>query len=38
MTYIGIDPGAKGGIAAIINDEVYKCAPYSDTEVLNLCK
>lgn len=38
MTYIGIDPGAKGGIAAIINDEVYKCAPYSDTELLNLCK
>lgn len=36
MIYIGIDPGAKGGIAIINEDEVHAYA-YSDDELKRIC-
>ena len=34
MFYIGIDPGAKGGIA-VISDDGISVFPYSDSQLLN---
>lgn len=35
MKYLGIDPGAKGGIA-VISDSGYEVLPYSDGQLLNI--
>lgn len=37
MTYIGIDPGKGGGIAAIYPNGEIVAIPYSDSDLLFLC-
>ena len=36
MIYLGIDPGKKGGIA-VIDGGTANAAPYSDTELMQIC-
>ena len=35
MTYVGIDPGAKGGIA-VMDDKGFSVFPYSDSQLLKV--
>ena len=38
MKYLGIDPGLKGGLALINENGSFAVFPYSDSELLNLCR